>query len=182
MLNPSYLESTKTFERAIKNLHWLVRFDSDGHSMKTPTSYGGIGEDVYSRFKAKESMISFSKLLSSRSVHFETLLSCVVFQKGDVFRITLVNGKTSWDLGKVKAIGFNGYIEALLHRMSAGEFDISFANDLKLISSSLSPATNSRPETQVSNDAVLTRQDVIAAVPQTSNPSDFPVITEQEVN
>ena len=178
MLDPSYLESTETFERAIKDVHWLVRFESDGRSMNIPASYSGIDADVYSRFKAKVSIISLSKLLPSRSLRFETLPSCV-FQKGDLFRIKLVSRKTSWEFGEVKAIGFNGYIEALLHRISAGEFDTSFANDPKLISSPPSSATSSRPETQVSKDTVLTHQDVIAAVTHTS---DFPVITEQEVN
>ena len=62
MLDPSYLESTETFERAIKDVHWLVRFESDGRSMNIPASYSGIDADVYSRFKAKVSIISLSKL------------------------------------------------------------------------------------------------------------------------
>ena len=54
MLDPSYLESIENFERAIKDIHWLVRFDSDSRSMNIPASYGGIDADVYSRFKAKK--------------------------------------------------------------------------------------------------------------------------------
>ena len=55
MLDPGYLDETESLERAIKDIHWLVHFGSDGRSMNIPASYGGIDADVYSRYKAKVS-------------------------------------------------------------------------------------------------------------------------------
>ena len=50
------------------------------------------------------------------------------------------------------------------------------------MSSSTFSALNLKPETQISNDAVLDRKDVIAAVPITSSSSACTVVTDQEVD
>ena len=73
-------------------------------------------------------------------------------------------------MGEIKAIGLNGYIEALLIRISSGDINASFANDPQLVSPSQPLAINLEQDRHINS-----------AGPRCSSyQPEPPVLTEEE--